>query len=318
MLDAIFATKLGMTQAWSKNGKRLAVTRCKADSNIIIGQQETSVTDKTSRIWHQQPQTILELGFGMKKQKNMKKPLKTRLTKSGFSFGVRQIKGIRHEINEESPLKAGDSLSLGQVLAVGDVVKVQGVSKGHGFAGAMKRHGFHGGPATHGQSDRARAVGAIGAHTYPGRTWPGQRMPGHYGVETKTVSGLVVLHIDPVNKEAWLSGPVPGANTSITKFEKTGQKKTVELDLVAMGLASEEAVKEETTKEPVEEKVEETGTAKVEEKTEAKKVKEKAGETEKEKETVKSETVSQSAAKTETKSAEKPTKTEKKETELKK
>jgi large subunit ribosomal protein L3 len=241
MLDAIFATKLGMTQAWLKSGKRLAVTKCKADSNMIVGQQETSVTDKSSRTWNKNRQTVLEVGFGTKKLKNMKKPLRNRMTKSGFSFGAQYIQGVRYDLPEESPLKAGDSVSLEQVLAVGDVVKVQGVSKGRGFAGAMKRYGFHGGPATHGQSDRSRAVGSIGSGTTPGRVWKGKRMPGHYGVETKTVSGLVVLHIDPETKEVWLSGPVPGFNTSVVKIEKTGHKKSVELDLAAMGMAPAEA-----------------------------------------------------------------------------
>lgn len=236
MLDAIFATKLGMTQAWSKSGKRLAVTKCKADDNLIVGQQTAVVTDKSSRTWNQQPQTILEVGFGAKKMKNMKKPLRNRLEKSGFSFGVKQIKGVRTEISAESPLKTGDFVSVAQILEVGDVVKVQGVSKGRGFAGAMKRHGFHGGPATHGQSDRSRAVGSIGSGTTPGRVWKGKKMPGHYGVETKTVHGLTVLHIDPTTKEVWLSGPVPGFNTSIIRIQKTGEKRMIELDLTSLGL----------------------------------------------------------------------------------
>jgi large subunit ribosomal protein L3 len=257
MLDAIFATKLGMTQAWSKSGKRLAVTKCKADENLIVGQHEASVTDKSSRLWNKNRQTILEVGFGTKKQKNMKKPLRTRMTKSGFSLGVQQIKGIHADAAQESPLKVGDSVSLDQVLAVGDVVKVQGVSKGRGFAGAMKRHGFHGGPATHGQSDRARAVGSIGSGTTPGRVWAGKKMPGHYGVDTKTVSGLVVLHIDPATKEVWLSGPVPGSITSILKIEKTGKKKSVELDLASLGLVPAE----EATNSPVEEPMAETQAA---------------------------------------------------------
>lgn len=229
MLDAIFATKLGMTQAWSKNGKRLAVTKCKVDPNFIVGQLETSVTDKSTRLWKKQPQTILEVGYGAKKLKNMSKPLRSRLEKSGFTLGVAQIQGVAYDTPAESPLKVGDSLLLEQVLAVGDVVKIQGVTKGRGFAGAMKRHGFHGGPKTHGQSDRARAVGSIGAGTTPGHVVKGKRMPGRYGTDTKTIYGLVVLHIDPQNQELWLSGPVPGFNSSLLRIEKTGKKKAVEL-----------------------------------------------------------------------------------------
>ena len=252
MLDAIFATKLGMTQAWSKKGKRLAVTKCKVQPNAIVGVIETSVTDKSTRTWNQKPQTVVEVGYGAKKLKNMDKPLRNRMQKSGFSFGVKQIQGVRYDGAEESPLKAGDSVRLEQVLEVGDLVKVQGVSKGRGFAGAMKRHGFHGGPRTHGQSDRERAVGSIGSGTTPGRVWKGKKMPGHYGVETRTVYGLTVLHIDPETQELWLSGPVPGFNSSEVRIEKVGKKKPVELDLKLMGLEKEE-VKVEA---PVEEETE--------------------------------------------------------------
>ncbi|MFH2118175.1 MAG: 50S ribosomal protein L3 [Candidatus Paceibacterota bacterium] len=257
MLDAIFATKLGMTQAWSKSGKRLAVTKCKADDNLIVGQQDTSITDKSSRTWNTNRQNIWEVGFGTKKLKNMDKPLQQRLHKSGFTYGVKQIKGIRQAINEESPLKTGDFVSVNDVLTVGDVVKVQGTSKGRGFAGAMKRHGFHGGPATHGQSDRARAVGSIGSGTTPGRVWKGKKMPGHFGTETKTVHGLVVLYIDPETKEVWLSGPVPGARTSIVKIQKTGGKRKIELDLDSVGImVSEPEVEvEPSSDQPVEKEV---------------------------------------------------------------
>ncbi|MFZ5438119.1 MAG: 50S ribosomal protein L3 [Patescibacteria group bacterium] len=241
MLDAIFATKLGMTQAWSKKGKRLAVTKCKVEPNAIVGLTETSLTDKSTRTWNKKPQTVVEVGYGAKKLKNMDKPLRSRLQKSGFSFGVSQIQGVRVNNESESPVKVGDSVVLEQVLAVGDLVKVQGVTKGRGFAGAMKRYGFHGGPKTHGQSDRSRAVGSIGSGTTPGRVWKGKRMPGHYGVETKTVYGLTVLYIDPTTQELWLSGPVPGFKSGYIKIEKTGKKKPIELDLELMGLKKEAA-----------------------------------------------------------------------------
>jgi large subunit ribosomal protein L3 len=250
MLDAIFATKLGMTQAWSKKGKRLAVTKCKVDTNAVVGKTETSVTDKSSRTWNKKPQTVVEVGYGVKKLKNMDKSLRTRMEKSGFSFGVSQIKGVKYNGEGESPLKIGDSVALEQVLEVGDLVKVQGITKGKGFAGGMKRHHFHGGPRTHGQSDRERAVGSIGSGTTPGRVWKGKKMPGHMGVDTRTVYGLSVLHIDQATQEVWLSGPVPGFNSGYVKIERTGKKKPIELDLDLMGLKKEEAPVEEKTEAP--------------------------------------------------------------------
>ena len=236
MLNTLFATKICMSQAWLKTGKRLPITKLLVEDNIIISAKKT-----------QDQADTFEIGYGKKKLKNMAKPLAEQIKKSGFSFGVKQIRGIKADSEE---LKVGETIKLADVLEVGDIVEVQGTSKGRGFAGAMKRHGFHGGPRTHGQSDRARAVGSIGSGTDPGRVWKGKKMPGHYGVETKTVSGLVVAYIDEVKNEIWLNGPVPGFNTSIVRIKKTGEKKNLELDLKALGLEKkEEPVKEETKTE---------------------------------------------------------------------
>jgi large subunit ribosomal protein L3 len=252
MLLDTFATKLGMTQAWTKKGQRLAVTRVSLSEMAVVGKQEVAVLDKNSQVKQTLPCTILEIGFGEKKLKNVKKPLRSKLEKGGFSFGYQNIEGVRvvdDQLNPttETEYKVGDVIAADVVLTVGDVVQVQGVSKGRGFAGAVKRYGFHGGPATHGQSDRTRAVGSIGSGTTPGHVWKGKRMPGHYGVDTKTVTGLVVLHIDADKKEIWLSGPVPGSIMSEIKISKTGKTKNVELDFKASNLSVK----------PVEEKAEE-------------------------------------------------------------
>ncbi len=242
MLRDFFATKMGMTQAWTKTGKRVAVTRCKADDIAVVSTRTVSIIDTAKQERPLVPTQVLEVGYGAKKLKNMTKPLRTKLEKGGFSFGVKNMAGIKLPVSEAENITAGQTLSVNTILAVGDVVQVQGISKGRGFAGAMKRHGFHGGPATHGQSDRARAVGSIGNRTTPGRVWVGKHMPGHYGVETKTVSGLVIVHIDPTTKEVWLSGPVPGSISSQVKITKTGETKSVELDLSASGIKVAEQV----------------------------------------------------------------------------
>lgn len=252
MLTDIFVTKLGMTQAWTKSGKRLAVTRVKVGHNAVISKTEASVLDKNSTKRSVLPCTILEVGFGAKKMKNMSKPLRTKLEKSGFSNGVAKIRGVRMYEGADQ-VSVGETITVDKVLEVGDVVKVQGFTKGRGFAGGIKRHGFHGGPKTHGQSDRHRAVGSIGAGTTPGRVWPGKKMPGHYGNVAKTVSGLVVIHVDAASGEVWLSGPVPGSIMSDLKISKTGRNKTIEIDRDASSLpvvvATEEVANENTESE---------------------------------------------------------------------
>jgi large subunit ribosomal protein L3 len=229
MTTQVFATKDKMTQAWTKTGKRVAVTCLHLANNAVIGKK----TDDSQ-------QTVkLEIGYGKKKLKNMTKPLRSKLEKGGFSFGVRGIKEV--SVAADSALQPGDTIKVEQVLQVGDVVNVQGTTKGRGFAGAMKRHGFSGGPKTHGQSDRWRAVGSIGQRTTPGRVFRGKRMPGHYGVELQTVKGLVVLYVDSATQEFWLSGPVPGHITSMVTVAKTGQTKAIELDERASGIVTKVA-----------------------------------------------------------------------------
>lgn len=236
MLNTIFATKVEMSQAWSEDGKRLPITKLKVSDNIVLSNKET-----------QDKQMTLEIGYGHKKLKNVDKPLRSKIEKSGFSFGVKQVRGVKASGEEnQEPLKAGQILNLIDILAIGDVVEIQGDTKGRGFAGAIKRHGFHGGPKTHGQSDRARAVGSIGSGTTPGRIWKGKRMPGHYGCETKTVAGLVVVYIDQKNNELWVNGPVPGYRTSTVRISKTGKTKEIKLNLKHLGLAEAEPQTEQT------------------------------------------------------------------------
>lgn len=109
----------------------------------------------------------------------------------------------------------------GQIdLAVGDKVKVTGISKGKGFAGVMKRHGFKGGPATHGQSNRARHPGSIGQTTTPGRVYKGKRMAGHMGNVQVTVRNLPVFAVKPEENLLSIRGLVPGNKKGLLKIIK--------------------------------------------------------------------------------------------------
>ena len=259
MLKQIFATKIAMTQAWTKEGLRLPVTRCLVEPNQVLTSREIQVKAIDDQ---GQPTKVtcqmLEIGYGAKKAGQMSKPLHTKVTKAGFDAktGVKQIRGLR-DMGNETNLTPGSTMNLADLFQVGDVVEVQGTSKGKGFAGGMKRHGFHGGPATHGQSDRARAIGSIGQRTQPGRVYKGHRMAGHMGAETVTVTGLTIVHIDTTTNEIWLSGPIPGANRDIVRLNKTGTTKKIALDNQASGLVEEVAKVEveEAAATPVETEV---------------------------------------------------------------
>jgi large subunit ribosomal protein L3 len=258
MLNTIFATKLGMTQAWSKDGKRLAVTKCHIADNLIVGEQKVRAVEKTYQGNTLKDCRIVEIGYGTKKLKNVNKPLRSRMEKSGFSVGVQKVTGLRQydQTIDTAELAVGQHLNVAQILSVGDVVQVQGRTKGHGFTGVVKRYGFAGGPATHGQSDRERAVGSIGNRTTPGRVFRNKRMHGHDGDELRTVEGLTVLFVDSVKREVWLSGPIPGSVTGLVQIQTTGVQKPIELDLALLGLelpveaAPAEAAAEEAAAEP--------------------------------------------------------------------
>jgi large subunit ribosomal protein L3 len=103
-------------------------------------------------------------------------------------------------------------------------VDVQGVTKGRGFAGAIRRHGFHGGPKTHGQSDRWRAPGAVGAGTTPGRVFKGTRMAGRMGGDDRTQKRLQVLAIDPEHSIVAVKGAVPGPRGGLIMIRKAAAK----------------------------------------------------------------------------------------------
>lgn len=250
MAQTLFATKLKMGQAWTKSGKRLAITKLKVADNVVLGEKQME----------RDGYSAFQIGYGLKKFKNMTKPLKTILTKSGFSFGVRQIREVKPVA--ESTMKVGDTVKMSEVLHVGDIVHVQGVTKGAGFTGVMKRHGFHGGPRTHGQSDRERAPGSIGNRTTPGRVFKGKRMAGHHGNVNMSVKNLQVVFMDEANNEVWVNGPVPSYNSATVRISVAGNEEFEGLQ----GKEIKAAVVEEPTvaEASVETKTEETVEVKAE------------------------------------------------------
>jgi large subunit ribosomal protein L3 len=121
-----------------------------------------------------------------------------------------------------------EAIEVGQkvdttLFKAGDMVDITGMSKGKGFAGVIKRHHFAGGPKTHGQSDRHRAPGSIGATTTPGRVFKGLRMAGHMGNERVTVRHLKVVEADPSRNLLLVKGAVPGARNGLLLIRKSGR-----------------------------------------------------------------------------------------------
>ena len=127
---------------------------------------------------------------------------------------MRYLREIRLDEDETARLEEGQKVTV-DLFEEGEFVDVTGTSKGRGFAGVVKRYGFRGGPKTHGQSDRLRAPGSIGACTTPGRVFKGKRMPGRMGGERVTAQGLKIVLVDPERNLLAVRGAVPGAKNGL-------------------------------------------------------------------------------------------------------
>jgi large subunit ribosomal protein L3 len=207
-MNTIFAYKQAMTQTWDKTGKRLPVVQVLCPP-MLVTQVKTVENDGYLAV---------QVGFGERPGKYSTQSVLKHLKKKATDMVPRTLQEIR--LTQPVELKVGETVNVSEVLSVGDLVAVSGVSKGRGFAGVVKRHGFSGGPRTHGQSDRERAPGAIGQGTSPGRIHKGKRMAGHYGVQQFTIKNLQVIKLDPSTGETWLSGPIPGYRGTLLTIKK--------------------------------------------------------------------------------------------------
>jgi large subunit ribosomal protein L3 len=205
MLDGLLGKKLGMTQVFDPTGRALAVTVIETGP-CVVTQLRDQETDGYNGV---------QLGFGTAKRLN--KPDAGHLKASGANS--RYIREIRTDGNGD--LTVGQTVTADAVFKAGDTVDVTGQSKGKGFQGVVRRHHFNGGPKTHGQSDRWRAGGSIGAGTTPGRVFKGLKMAGHMGDERVTVQNLRVVEVDTERNLVLIAGAVPGANGGLVTIRQS-------------------------------------------------------------------------------------------------
>ncbi len=206
-IEGIIGKKMGMTQVFKDDGKSELVTAIEAGPCIVI--QVKTVAEEGYN--------AAQLGFGQAKR--LKSPEKGHLKELG------QFKYLREfRVSDTKDIKPGERVDV-SLFKAGDLVDITGVSKGKGFAGVVKRHHFAGGPKTHGQSDRHRAPGSIGATTSPGRVLKGKRMAGHMGSERVTVRHLEVFEADPDRNLLLVRGAVPGARNGLLLIKKSSGGK---------------------------------------------------------------------------------------------
>ncbi|MDY3063977.1 MAG: 50S ribosomal protein L3 [Bacteroidaceae bacterium] len=205
-MPGLIGKKIGMTSVFSADGKNVPCTVIECGPCVVT--QVKSV--------EKDGYEAVQLGFMEAKEKNTSKALKGHFDKAGTTpkRHLAEFNGFEQNLN------LGDTVTV-EIFADTKFVDVVGTSKGHGFQGVMKRHGFGGvGQATHGQDDRARKPGSIGACSYPAKVFKGMRMGGQMGNERVTTQNLRVLKVIPEKNLLIIKGSVAGCKGSIVLIKE--------------------------------------------------------------------------------------------------
>jgi large subunit ribosomal protein L3 len=205
-MSGLIGRKIGMTSIFDENGKNIPCTVIEAGP-CVVTQVRTNAVDGYE---------ALQLGFDDKTEKHTVKAEEGHFKKAGTAAKKKVVEF--HGFEEE--FKLGDSIDV-NLFAEGEFVDVVGTSKGKGFQGVVKRHGFGGvGQATHGQHNRLRAPGSVGASSYPSRVFKGMRMAGRMGGDNVTVQNLKVLKVVAEKNLLVIKGCVPGCKNSYVIIQK--------------------------------------------------------------------------------------------------
>lgn len=205
-VKGLIGRKLGMTQLFDEDGRLVPVTVIEAGPCLVV-QRRTQDRDGYQAI---------QLGFGDVKDKKVNRPMRGHFANRGLA-PRRLLREFR--VDDVDAYEVGQELKA-DVFEAGEYIDVTGISRGKGFAGAIKRHGFGRGPMSHG-SKYHRGVGSMGAATYPGRVFKGKKLPGHMGGRRVTARGLRVLRVDPERNLLLVEGSVPGARGSYVLVRST-------------------------------------------------------------------------------------------------
>ncbi|MBW1636355.1 MAG: 50S ribosomal protein L3 [Deltaproteobacteria bacterium] len=200
----ILGKKIGMTRVYSELGQATPVTVVQAGPCRVLQVKNETVDGYNA----------IQVGFSDKKSSRVNKAQAGHLKKSD-SQGYYFIREFR--VADPGVFEVGQDITLDTVIKTGDLVDVQGISKGKGFQGVVKRYGFAGGGAGHG-SKFHRAPGSIGCSAHPGRVFKGKKMPGRMGNDTILRKNVIVIDIRPEENVILLKGPLPGAKNGLLKI----------------------------------------------------------------------------------------------------
>ncbi|WP_026474762.1 50S ribosomal protein L3 [Alkaliflexus imshenetskii] len=204
-MPGLIGKKIGMTSVFSADGKNVPCTVIEAGP-CVVTQVKKLETDGYEAV---------QLAFDEKREKSTTQPMKGHFQKAGTTPKAKLV-----EFKEfENEFKLGDVVTV-DIFGENGFVDITGVSKGKGFQGVVKRHGFGGvGGQTHGQHNRLRAPGSLGASSFPSRVFKGMRMAGRTGGDNVKVENLRVLKVIPESNLLLIKGSVPGAKGSYLIIE---------------------------------------------------------------------------------------------------
>ncbi|MEI7770784.1 MAG: 50S ribosomal protein L3 [Chloroflexales bacterium] len=205
MISGMLGRKLGMMQVFSDKGEVIPVTVIAAGP-CIVTQVRTVERDGYAAV---------QIGYEQVEPRKLTKP------QQGHLKAANAMLRYLREFPADNPQEhtPGEVINV-ELFQPGQKIDISGTSKGRGFTGVVKRWGFHGGPKTHGQSDRHRAPGSIGAGTTPGRVWKGQKMAGRMGGKRVTVQNLEVVEVLLEKNLILVKGSVPGARTGLIEIRR--------------------------------------------------------------------------------------------------
>lgn len=211
-MNGLIGKKIGMTSVFDAAGNSVGVTVIELGPNTVT-QLKTVETDGYNSI---------QVGFGERREKSTNKPMAGHFAKAGTSPKLK-LKEFRDFNAVEKGL--GEEIEIAEIFAEGDFVNAIGTTKGKGFQGVVKRHGFGGvGQSTHGQHNRLRAPGSVGASSFPSKVVKGLRMAGRDGGSQVTTKNLKIVKIFPEQNLLLVKGAIPGHKGAMIVIEKTGKR----------------------------------------------------------------------------------------------
>jgi len=207
-VNGIIGKKVGMTSVFSESGVNVACTVIEAQPNVVTQVKSVDGVDGYD---------ALQLSYGTAKEKNTSKALSGHFAKANTGPKRKSVEFRNSTVEAE----LGSEVKLEGIFEEGDFVSAVGVSKGKGFQGVVKRHGFRGvGDATHGQHNRGRAPGSIGAASYPAKVVKGMKMGGRMGGNRVKITNLEIIKLFPEKHLIVIKGAVPGHKGSLILIEK--------------------------------------------------------------------------------------------------